>query len=70
MNNEVPGATVPPDILDRMRNTSTKEEAFAEGVKIAHETFERVRSDVAGVQVAAPQGRIDGVMSILDGKPL
>jgi len=65
MNNEVPGASVPAEILDRMRNTGSKEEAFAEGVKIAHETFERVRRDVAGVQVAAPQGRIEGVMRIL-----
>ena len=66
MNNEVPGASVPPEILERMRNTASKEEAFAEGVKIAHETYERVRGDVAGVQLAAPQGRIDGVMAILD----
>jgi len=68
MNNEVPGATVPTDILERMRNAPTKEAAFAEGVAIAHETFERVRADVAGVQVAAPQGRIDGVTAILDGR--
>jgi methionine synthase I (cobalamin-dependent)/5,10-methylenetetrahydrofolate reductase len=70
MNNEVPGASVPPDILERMRKTTTKEEALAEGVAIAHETFRHVRSEMAGVQVAAPQGRIDGVMAILghDGR--
>ncbi len=66
MNNEVPGASVPPDILERMRQTTTREEGFAEGVRIAHETFERVRTDVAGVQLAAPMGRIDGVLSILE----
>ena len=65
MNNEVPGATVPPDILERMRKSATKEEAFAEGVAIAHETYRLVRAEMAGVQVAAPQGRIDGVMEIL-----
>ncbi len=67
MNNEVPGASVPPDILERMRKTTTKEEAFAEGVVIAHETYRQVRGEMAGVQVAAPLGRIDGVMEILAG---
>ena len=43
MNNEVPGASVPPDILERMRKTTTREEGLAEGVKIAHETLQRVR---------------------------
>jgi homocysteine S-methyltransferase len=65
MNNEVPGASVPPDIMERMRKTSTKEEGFAEGVAIARETFERVRNEVAGVQLSAPLGRIEGVFGIL-----
>jgi homocysteine S-methyltransferase len=66
MNNEVPGASVPADILERMRRTTTKEEGFAEGVKIAKETFERVKGDVAGVQLSAPMGRIEGIFMILD----
>jgi len=66
MNNEVPGASVPADILERMRRTTTREEGLAEGIRIAHETFERVRGGVAGVQLAAPMGRIDGALSILD----
>jgi homocysteine S-methyltransferase len=66
MNNEVPGASVPAEILERMRQTTTREEGMAEGVKIAHETLQHVRRAVAGVQVAAPMGRIDGVISILD----
>ena len=65
MNNEVPGATVPQEILDRMRKTTTKEEGFAEGVKIARETYEHVRSSVAGVQLSAPMGRIEGIFMIL-----
>ena len=65
MNNEVPGATVPPDILSRMKKASTKEEAFLEGVGIAQETFEQVREEVAGVQLSAPLGRIEGVFKIL-----
>jgi homocysteine S-methyltransferase len=65
MNNEVPGASVPAEILDRMRKTTTKEEGFAEGVKIARETYEYVKGEVAGVQLSAPMGRIDGVAMIL-----
>ncbi len=66
MNNEVPGASVPNDIMERMRKTTTKEEGFAEGIKIAHETFEKIKSDVAGVQLAAPLGRIDAIFEIVN----
>jgi homocysteine S-methyltransferase len=65
MNNEVPGASVPADVMERMRKTTTKEEGFAEGVAIARDTFEHIRGHVAGVQLAAPMGRIEGVLSIL-----
>jgi len=66
MNNEVPGATVPSGILERMRKTTTKEEGFAEGVSIAKETYGQIRNDVAGVQLSAPMGRIEGIFMILD----
>ena len=65
MNNEVPGASVPEEILERMRKTTTKEEGFAEGVKIARETYDHVKNEFAGVQLSAPMGRIDGIFSIL-----
>lgn len=65
MNNEVPGASVPPDIMERMRRTTTKEEGFAEGVKIARETYARIRGELAGVQLSAPMGRIEGIFEIL-----
>jgi homocysteine S-methyltransferase len=67
MNNEVPGASVPPDIMERMRKTTTKEEGFAEGVKIAKETYAHVKTDVAGVQLSAPMGRIEGIFMMLEG---
>jgi homocysteine S-methyltransferase len=66
MNNEVPGASVPAEILERMRKTKSKEEAFFEGVEIAKETYQQVRSEVSGVQLAAPLGRIDAVMMMLE----
>jgi methionine synthase I (cobalamin-dependent)/5,10-methylenetetrahydrofolate reductase len=65
MNNEVPGASVPAEILERMKKTTTKEEGFAEGVKIARETYEHVKGEVAGIQLSAPMGRIEGIAMIL-----
>ena len=66
MNNEVPGASVPSEILDRMRKAPTKEEAFQEGIAIARETYRQVRKEVAGVQLSAPLGRIDAVKQLLE----
>ncbi|MGE5500026.1 MAG: bifunctional homocysteine S-methyltransferase/methylenetetrahydrofolate reductase [Syntrophothermus sp.] len=66
MNNEVPGASVPEEIMTRMRNAPGKDEAFLEGVKIARETFLHVRSMVQGVQLSAPLGRIDAVKLMLE----
>lgn len=67
--NEVPGVTVPPDILERMRraNDKSKEHAVAEGIAIAREALERVRGVVQGVQVSAPFGKIDLALQVFDG---
>ena len=66
MNNEVPGATVPKDIMDRMRKTNTKEEGFNEGIAIAKETFNSIKSEINGIQLAAPLGRIEAIFKILE----
>ena len=66
MNNEVPGASVPAEILDRLRRTTTKEDGFQEGLKIARETYEWVKSAAAGVQLSAPPGRIEGIFKMLE----
>jgi methionine synthase I (cobalamin-dependent)/5,10-methylenetetrahydrofolate reductase len=65
MNNEVPGASVPNEVMERMRKATSKEGAFQEGVQIARETYQQVRSWVDGVQIAAPLGRIDAVKMML-----
>lgn len=64
--NEVPGVTVPQEILDRMRraNEKSKEHALAEGIAIAREALERVRRSVQGVQVSAPFGRIEYALEV------
>jgi len=69
MNNEVPGVSVPPDVMERMRIASghSREHALREGVTIARETLERVRDRVAGVQVSAPLGRVDLALQVFEG---
>lgn len=64
--NEVPGVTVPKDVLDRMRkaNEKSKEHALAEGIAIAREALDRVRGSVQGVQVSAPFGRIELALEV------
>jgi homocysteine S-methyltransferase len=69
MNNEVPGVSVPDDVMERMRIASDKGKEFGlrEGVTIARETLERVRGEVAGVQVSAPLGRVDLALQVFEG---
>ncbi len=64
--NEVPGVTVPQEILDRMRraNEKSKEHALAEGIAIAREALSRVRGSVQGVQVSAPFGKIELALDV------
>ncbi len=69
MNNEVPGVSVPDEVMERMRLASekSKEHGLREGVTIARETLERVRGRVAGVQVSAPLGRVDLALQVFEG---
>ncbi len=57
LNNEVPGVSVPPPILERMRGAGAGDKARAEGLKIAQELLLEIREMVQGVQIAAPFGR-------------
>lgn len=67
--NEVPGVVIPDRLLERMRVAARggREAALAEGVAIARETLAAVRSRVAGVQVAAPAGRVEVALAVLEG---
>jgi len=64
--NEVPGVTVPDEIIARMRraNALSKEHAIQEGITIAREMLERVRPMVAGVQVSAPFGKAELALEV------
>ena len=68
--NEVPGITVPEEILRRMRTASEqgKEAALAEGVAIAREMLNAVKDRVQGAQVSAPLGRVPVVLDVLAGR--
>ena len=64
--NEVPGVTVPDEVITRMRNAQDKgkEAALAEGVSIAREMLARVRPMVQGAQVSAPFGRVPVALEV------
>jgi len=64
--NEVPGVTVPPHVIERMRkaNEKSKEHGVKEGIAIAREMLERVRPSVQGVQVSAPFGKVDLALEV------
>jgi len=64
--NEVPGVSVPDEVLARMRKAQEKgkEAALAEGVAIAREMFTKVKQLVQGVQVSAPFGRVEVALQV------
>ena len=65
--NEVPGAQVPEDVLERMREAEGRgaEAAHAEGIRIAQEVLAAVRGMVQGVQVSTPGGRVEVALEAL-----
>jgi homocysteine S-methyltransferase len=64
--NEVPGVTVPDEVMQRMRKAQEKgkDAALAEGVAIARDMFERVKGMVQGVQVSAPFGKVEIALEV------
>ena len=67
MANEVPGVRVPDQVLERMRRADGAEAAAAQGIAIARETVLAIRGMVQGVHIAAPGGRIEAALAVLDG---
>jgi homocysteine S-methyltransferase len=67
MNNEVPGVVVPPAVLERMKKADTKPAARAEGIAIAREMLQGVKSRVSGAQISAPFGRYETAIEVIDG---
>ncbi len=65
MKNEVPGVTVPDEIMDRMAAHDDREAQRQEGIAIARESVERVRDRVAGIQVSAPFGNVHTALEVM-----
>ncbi len=65
MQKEVPGVSVPEEIVERMAKSPTGEAAIAEGVAIARETYDAIKDMVQGVQISAPLGRVEMVAKVL-----
>ena len=69
--NEVPGITVPDRVIQRMMTAQAngKEHALQEGIAIARELFDAVRSEVQGLQVSAPFGKVPFALQVFDDVP-
>ncbi len=65
MNNEVPGACVPDDVMKKLRSTSSREEAAKTGIEIARETAKELKPYVRGIQISMPFGNVDYALEIL-----
>lgn len=68
MHNEVPGASVPAAIMERMRRAQDKGPEFArrEGVDIAREVLSAIKGMVQGVQVSPPLGKCELASDVLE----
>jgi homocysteine S-methyltransferase len=66
MANEVPGVSVPPAVLERMRRTTTPEAAAAEGIAIACEIARALKGSTSGLQVVAPSGRLASALEVVE----
>lgn len=69
LNNEVPGISIPEEILERMRKANAGDQAREEGVKIAREILREIRGLVQGVQFSAPFGRCDLAVEVMQALP-
>lgn len=67
MHNEVPGTTIPPETMERMRRAQDQspESARQEGVKIAREILSGIKGMVQGVQISPPLGKYDLALEVL-----
>ena len=66
MNNEVPGASVPDKLMDRLKKENTKEAVKHTGIEIAKETIKEIKPYIAGIQASMPFGKIEYPIRILE----
>jgi methionine synthase I (cobalamin-dependent)/5,10-methylenetetrahydrofolate reductase len=68
MHNEVPGASIPSKIMERMRKAQEvgAERARQEGVAIAQEVVSKLKGRVEGIQISPPLGRYELALEVLE----
>jgi len=67
MKHEVPGVTVPDEIMERMAAVESRDEQRAVGIAIAREAVAELHTHIQGIQVSAPFGNIDSALAVLEG---
>jgi methionine synthase I (cobalamin-dependent)/5,10-methylenetetrahydrofolate reductase len=67
LHNEVPGMSVPDAIRERMRKAGSGDAGRMEGVQIAREMLDRVKSRVAGAYIMPPFGRYQLALDVIQG---
>jgi homocysteine S-methyltransferase len=65
MANEVPGVTVPDEILKKMYASKSREQALQTGVEIARELMGTIDKHVAGFAISAPFGNVKIPLAVL-----
>ena len=65
MKNEVPGVVVPDSVMARMARPETREEQRLEGIAIAREAVDAIRSAVRGIHVSAPFGNVQTAIAVM-----
>jgi len=66
MNNEVPGASVPEKIMDRLKQENTKEGVMNTGIEVAKETIAEIKPYIAGIQASMPFGKLEYPIRVLE----
>lgn len=66
MNNEVPGASVPNHIMERLRKAGSIEAEREIGIAVAREMLAEVKNIVNGVQLSVPFGKTENIRKIVD----
>ena len=64
LQNEVPGVTIPKEIMDRMAAAGTKEKEREVGMEVAKEQIEEIKGVVQGFQFSAPFGRVNPAVEL------
>jgi len=65
MANEVPGVSVPPEIIERMRQAEEAGGAREEGLAIARELGAELAGRVQGLQITIASGALDTALHVL-----